>query len=156
MATQTKLQIGTARQRGTAFVLVLAITSLLVMLGITTTQLSRNEMQRNNLDQDQASVRLIALTGQDILHKRLDGSTAWRATAANGSWTYYGAIDGVALYYAFVDQIDGDVTNDATQPFLLYTLAVDGDSIRSYIVELVPDDSGNLTRNASSFRQAIF
>ena len=46
MAKQTKSHLRSARQRGTAFVLVLAITSMLVMLGITTTQLSRNEMKR--------------------------------------------------------------------------------------------------------------
>ena len=156
MAKQTKSHLRSARQRGTAFVLVLAITSMLVMLGITTTQLSRNEMKRNNMDQDQAAVRLMAMTGLDIMHKRLDGSTAWRATATNGQWTYFLRIDGVTMYYAFVDQIDGDMTNDNSQPFQLYSLAFDGSSMRIYVVEMTSDASGNLTRNASSLRQATF
>lgn len=145
-----------ARQRGTAYVLVLAITSMLVMLGITATQISRGEMKRNTLEQDQAEVRLLAISCQDILHKQLSGRLTWRASARDGKWTRFETIDGVTLYYAFVDQIDGDITNDYTQPFLLYTAAVDGDSARAYIVELVPDESGNLTRNASSFRQMVF
>jgi len=144
------------RSKGTALVLVLGITTLLVTLGITAVQISRGELKQNELEQDQAEVRIAAHCALDFIHKSLDGDTAWRSSAFDASWYYFTNFDGANIYYGYVDQIDGDVSNDATQPFMLYTLAIKGNSKRVYRVELIPDADGNLRRNDSTFEQGIF
>lgn len=144
------------RRRGTALILVLGITTLLVTLGIAATQIARGQLERNALEQDQAAARLAAQSTQDLIQKALDGQTTWRSTAVSGDWNTFATLDGVQLYYAYVDEVDGDLGNDTTQPFVLYSLAVSGDSKRCYRVELVPDSANNLRRNEPTFEQVVF
>lgn len=146
----------TRRRRGTAYVLALSITSMLIVLGITATQIARGAIEENELEHDQAEARTAALYAQDYIHKFLDGNTSWRANAPNANWSYFAQLHDVTMFYAYVDQIDGDITNDPTQPFMLYTLAVKGESRRVYRVEVVPDADGNLTRNLDKFEQVAF
>lgn len=145
-----------ARRRGTAYILVLAITSMLIVLGISATQIARGELSKHKLENDQVEARLAALSAQEYFHKQFSGSMTWRAGQPTGNWVYYQTVGGSRIFYAFLDQIDGDVTNDYSQPVLLYTMGITNDAIRAYRVELIPDDSGNLTRNAASFEQVTF
>ncbi len=144
------------RSRGTALVLVLGLTTLLVTLGIAATQIARGELKRNDLEHEQADARIAAQYTLDYIQKALDGNTSWRADATNETWSLFSHMDGVTTFYAYLDPIDGDVTNDASQPFLLYSLAVSGNSKRAYRVELTPDSEGNLKRNDATFEQVIF
>ena len=144
------------RSHGTALVLVLGMTTLLVTLGIAATHVARGELERNTLEQDQADARIAAQYTLDYIHKALDGDTSWRAGAVNDNWTLFATLHEVTLYYKYVDEIDGDITNDATQPFMLHAVAIKDNSRRLYRVELVPDASGNLKRNDSTFEQGTF
>lgn len=144
------------RQRGTAYVLVLAITSILIVLGIAATQIARGEIERNDLEQDQAKARIAAQYAMDYIHKLRNGDVTWRANVVNAQWRSFMNYNGVAIYSAYIDQIDGDMANDSGQPFLLYTAAVSGDSRRVYRVEMISDDAGNLTRNDETFEQIPF
>lgn len=144
------------RRRGTAYVLALAVTSMLVVLGIAATQIARGAIEQKGLEHDQAQARIAALYAQDYIQKLLDGDTAWRGAAPDGTWSLFAELHGVTLHYAYIDQADGDITNDPTQPFLLYTMAVKGASRRVYRVEMIPDENGNLTRNLDKFEQVAF
>jgi len=107
-------------------------------------------------EHDQARAGIAAKYTLDYIHKHLDGSTGWRASAPNGSLSLFTVIDDVWMFYTYVDQIDGNVNNDATQPFLVYAVAVVGDTNRCYRIELIPDEDGNLTRNVQSLDQVPF
>ena len=144
------------RRRGTAYVLALAVTSLLIVLGLTATQIARGELEQNSLEQDEAKARIAAHYTLDYIHKFLDGSIAWRGTAKHETWSYFAAIDDVMIFYGYQDQIDGDMTNDPAQPFMVYAMAISGDARRVYRVELISDADGNLTRNSSKFEQVTF
>lgn len=142
-------------QRGTAYVLVLAITALLVTLGLAANQLAQNQIERGESDHDLAKARLAALYTQDYVHKLINGSLTWRDGITSGNWRYFTMLDGVRIWFAYVDQIDGDLSNDYSEPFVLYTLAICGDAYRLYSVEFSADDAGNLTAIASTFRQEV-
>lgn len=141
------------RRRGTAYVLALALTSILIVLGIAATQIARGEMQKNTLEHDVVQARIAAHYTLDYIHKLLDDDADWRDGAQNKRWVFLRRIGDAYLYFAYYDQIDGDITNDYTQPFLLYVAAVVGDTRRVYRVELVPDEDGDLTRNTSTLQQ---
>jgi len=150
------------RQRGTVYVLVLAITSMLVVVGIAGSMLARSQVKQSVLQHNQSSARLAALSMLDITHKQLDGETSWRSVVADDTWdagTAFGSLDGgttfdqVTVQIKFVDELDGRIAGDDTQPFRVYARATAGDAVRIYSVELVPDASNNLTRIAHSMRQ---
>jgi len=48
----TQIQKNLRKQRGTAYVLVLSITTLLVTLGIAASQLAQSQIEQGNLDQE--------------------------------------------------------------------------------------------------------
>lgn len=144
------------RQRGTAYVLVLSITTLLVTLGIAATQIAQGQIEQVDLDQDLAQARLAAQVTQDIIHRRNSGTTTWRDGVSNATWYSLASLDGLSYFYAYVDPIDGDLSNNTTDPFVLYTLAFSGQAFRIYSSEYRVDEDGNWTRDASTFKQEVF
>ena len=144
------------RRRGTAYVLVLAITTLLVTLGLAATQLAKGQIEQGEAELDVARARVAAQTAQDLIHKGIDGGDSWRDGAATASWYLLGVFDGVRIWYAYIDQIDGDLSDDYSEPFLLYTMANVGSAYRIYSVEYTADEDGKLTRNAGTFKQEVF
>ena len=144
------------RQRGTAYILVLAITTLLVTLGLAAAQLAQGQIEQGDDALDQSKARLTALYMQDVFQKQHSGDLAWRDGVESGTWYYQTQVDDVRIYYAFVDQIDGDLDDDYSEPFLLYTLGLSGTSYRIYSAEYAADEDGNLTLNASTFQQQVF
>lgn len=153
---QQRLRNRGKRQRGTAYVLVLAITTLLVTLGIAATQLAQNQIKRGESEQDVAKARLAAQYTQDYLQKMHSEDETWRDGVLTARWYYFTNLDGVDIWHAYVDQIDGDLTDDYSEPFLLYTMARSGNAYRSFIAEYSADADGNLILYASSLRQAVF
>lgn len=144
------------RERGTAYVLVLAITTLLVTLGLAATQLAQGQIEQGESEQDVAKARLAAQYTQDYIHKLRTGDTTWRDGLLTSRWYYFTNLDGVDIWHAYVDQIDGDLADDYSEPFVLYTLARSGSAYRSYIAEYSADEDGNLTLNVSTLRQGVF
>ena len=144
------------RQRGTAYVLVLAITTLLITLGIAATQLAQNQIEQGDSKQGQAEARLAAQYTQDILHKRNSGDLTWRDGIVPEQWYPLAPMNGTKVYYSYIDPIDGDVEDDYSDPFVLYTLAQSGTNFRVYSAEYTADDAGNLTLKASTLKQEVF
>lgn len=145
----------TPKRRGTAYVLVLGITAMLVVMGISAAMLSRVTLEKNKLDENQAAVRLAAEVALDVTHKQLtliDAAT-WRAAATNDQWESRQTYADAAISVKFVDEIDGNLSNNTTDRFRLYTRAVRGDAVRIYSVEFVPDGEGGYDRLARTFRQ---
>jgi len=137
-----------ARQRGTAYVLVIGITSLLVVLGLAAAQITKRQTERNQLHISEAQARLNAEYVQGYIQKLYDGSMNWRDNVGDNQWAYFFTYEGVSMYYAFEDPIDGQMAGDYTQPFRLYTLAVAGEAQRLYSAEYMPDEDGRLTRTS--------
>jgi len=152
----TQHQRSLRKQRGTAYILVLSITTLLVTLGIAATQLAQGQIEQGNLDQDLAKARHAAMSFQDVICRRNTGSTTWRDGVTGTTWYQLPTQDSVNLFYAYKDPIDGDLRNNHTDPFVLYTLAYSGTAFRIYSAEYSVDVDGKWTRNTSTFKQEVF
>lgn len=143
-----------AARRGSAYLLVLGITTMLVVMGISGVLLGRVAVEESDLQQDQAIARLAAQVALDVTHKQLDLSgDTWRATTDDDQWQSARAYAGATIRVKFVDEIDGELDNDNTQPFRVYTQAQSGDAVRLYSVELIPLEGGGYKRNARTLRQ---
>ena len=142
-----------AAHRGTAYILVLGITTMLVVFGIAGAMVSRVTVQQCKLQQDLTRARLAAEVALDVAHKRIDGSTSWRSTVGNGTWSGCENLADAKVYLKYVDEYDGTIAGDNTQPFRLYAKALINNAVRVYSVEFVPDETGHLTRRPRSMRQ---
>ena len=152
----TQIQKNLRKQRGTAYVLVLSITTLLVTLGIAASQLAQSQIEQGNLDQDLAKARHAAMSFQDVISRRNTGSTTWRSGVTNSTWYQLPTQDSISLFYAYVDPIDGDINDDDADPFLLYTWAHSGTAFRIYSAEYSVDEDDEWARDASTFKQRVF
>lgn len=143
------------RQRGTVYVLVLGITTLLVAMGVAGAMLARVANERSNLEQDQAKARLLALSMFDIRHGQIDGYTLWRAFVTNDTWDGWQTLGDGQVRSKYLDEVDGDIKNwgGEDQPFRLYVEAQVGDAVRVYSQEFIVGDSNVLIRNPKSLRQ---
>lgn len=142
-----------ARQRGTAYILVLGITAMFVVIGIGGTLLGRIALQQSELEDDIAAAGLIAEAALDVMHKRIDGSTTWRSLVANNTWSGPETIGTAQVQFKFVDEIDANLSGNTNQPFRLYAKATVGRAVRVYSVEFCPDSSGGYRRNGRTFRR---
>lgn len=142
-----------AKERGTIYVLVLGVVMLLVVLGVAGVKVSQIKLERSGLQQDLAVATLVAENAIDVTHKQIDGTVTWRTGVGDNKWSEKLSYGGALVYVKYIDEIDGRMSDDPTQRFRLYTKAVVGEAVRVYSVEMIPDDSGNLTRNARTFRR---
>jgi hypothetical protein len=156
MRDRTRHNIQLRKQRGTAYVLVLAITTLLITLGIAATQLAQNQIEQGDNENGQAKARLAGQAALDIIHKRNTGDLTWRDGVVAEQWYPLGLVDDVYVYYAYLDPIDSDVEDDYADPVVLYTLAFTGNNYRIFSAEYTADDAGNLTLNGSTLKQEVF
>jgi len=142
-----------ANRRGSAYILVLGITTMLVVFGIGGAMIGRVTVEEGRLQEELIKARLAADVSLDVMHKRLDGATAWRGVVSDDTWSSSQTIADADVRFKYVDEFDGNLGNDNTQPFRVYAKAQVGDAVRVYSVEFVPDASNNLTRRPRSFRQ---
>ena len=142
-----------AGQRGTIYVLVLGITTLLVAMGLAGSMLARISVERTNLGEDQAKARLLAVSYLDYCHSRIDGYTLWRGTVSQNVWDTPEAFADGSAERMYIDEIDGDITNDNDQPFRLYVRVTVGNAVRAYSQEFIPGESDKLIRDPKSLRQ---
>ena len=124
----------TLRRRGTAYLLVLAVTSMLVALGVTSVMVGRIDVQSQRLEHDQAQARLIALGAIELVRYNLENTNTWRSGHPHDTWL--DPVDaGVGTYqYKLVDETDRDLTDDLDDPVRLYVMAGSGDATRVYSV----------------------
>lgn len=141
------------RRRGSAYILVLGITAMLVVMGIGSTLLSRVMLEQSGLEEDIAAAGLAAGAALDVVHKRIDGTTAWRSLVTNNTWSGVETYGQAQIQAKFVDEYDSDLSNDTSDSFRLYAKAVVGNAVRVYSIELKPDGSGGYTRDAKTLRR---
>lgn len=143
------------RQRGTVYVLVLSITSLLVVLGIASSMLARKHTRQSVLQHNQTSARLAAITALDYQHKMIDGDATWRNAVTDGVWSAGATYEDAVVQYKFIDEMDGSLVDSSAHPFRLYAKATVGDAVRIYSAEFIPDAANSYTRDPRTFRQEL-
>ncbi|MFK7789183.1 MAG: hypothetical protein AB8C95_06805 [Phycisphaeraceae bacterium] len=141
------------RQQGSAYVLVLGIVMMLVVLGIGSTLLSRVFLEQNQLGDDAVDAKFAAVSALDVMHKRIDGGNGWRSLVTNDTWTGGETYAQATVQYKFVDELDENLSNDATQPFRLYAKASVGNAVQVFSIEFSPDDTGGYRPDAKTIRR---
>ncbi|XAL98866.1 hypothetical protein OT109_14910 [Phycisphaeraceae bacterium D3-23] len=122
------------RQRGTVYLLVLVVTAMLVGIGVTAVMVGRIDVQGEALQDDMAQARQLGLGGLEVVRKRLESNSGWRSTYTNDVWSAPTVVgDGVCVF-KLVDEGDGSLLDDDTDPVRVYVKATVGSAVRIYSV----------------------
>ncbi len=125
------------RCRGSAYVLVLMVSVFVAVVGLSAMTAGRIQTRTANASQDAAKAGYYAQSMVDLgLYKAMT-TPGWRTTHTNDTWTPDYTWGEAIVTYKFVDEIDGDLANDPTQPVRLYGKTTVNNTVRIYSVKLL-------------------
>jgi len=144
------------KQRGTAYVLVLAITTLLVAMGVAGVMLARQNLKRSDLYVQQLQAAEESRNGLELVSYRVNGLGVglWRSIYTSGGWVNDSPAGQLTLSYMFVDENDGDLADDPAQDVRLYVRADYGKATRIYSMNFSAT-TGALVAQPDTFRQEL-
>ncbi|MFG0331478.1 MAG: hypothetical protein ACF8PN_16445 [Phycisphaerales bacterium] len=122
-------------RRGSAYVLVLMISMLVVVTGLGGLLTNRVRRQAQSTVRDMETARRLAISAIDLALLEV-ATTNWRSTRLNDTWTTPQPLGAGDISYKFVDEIDGILADDATEPVKLIGRGVIGSTIQMSSVRL--------------------
>jgi hypothetical protein len=130
-------------RRGGAYVAVLGVAALTTVIGMASMWSARTTHRTTTLTGDTARARHLAEAAVELALIAINSDSYWRDTVIDDDWSTPQACNGAQLSYKFVDEIDGDLSDDADQPFRVYGRADVGDAVRIVSVRVEPFDPGD-------------
>jgi hypothetical protein len=137
------------RRRGSLYVAVLSMALLITLIGVSATLATRVELRALVDTEAAAKADFGATSITDLALFWVSANTNWRTAYANNTWTAPLVADGMTLRYKLVDELDGNLANDPTQPVRLYAKAIVGVAVRMESVLCQPTGGWNLVTNGS-------
>jgi len=143
----TRSRRRTLRRAG-IYVAVLGVSMLVTLIGLSALLAVRVDQRTTDLIENAVKVDVQAQVAVDRAVFRLNNLANWRTAYTNDTWTVGQTFDGVTTSFKLVDEIDGNLANDANQPVRVYGRATVGDALRMYSLCVEPRVNRNLLANA--------
>ena len=124
------------RRRGFGYIAVLGIATIVSVIGLSALMTTRIELRAASQGEDAVTARLGASAAIELAVDTMAANANWRSTYSHDAWTSAFAVEDVAYSFKLVDEQDGDLANDRSQPVRLYGKATVGDAVRIYSVLL--------------------
>ncbi len=133
------------RARGSVYVLVLGVTAIVGIIGMSALLAVRLEHRGVAGRADAAQAQQLANAALQIVHARLAADPGWRNAHTSGQWSAYENIDGIGRFrFKLADEDDADPSNHEA-PVRLTAQAQVGRATRLVSVALQPTaDPSNL------------
>lgn len=128
----------TARRRGGVYVLVLGVSTMLGVVGLSAVVLARTNTREVVLERDLASASVLARSAVQLACARINADSAWRTTYISGTNITGIPLGAGQVNFRIVDEIDNNLSNNATQPVRVFGTARVGAAQRTYSVQLEP------------------
>lgn len=125
----------TSARRGSAYLLVLGVSMVVVMIGVTSSRLMRLRSANARLGEGEVRAEFLARSAADVVLKRLNLDDAWRDANSSGVWSGDEAIDGGTFRFMLMDE-DGSLGDDAGDRARLHVSATIGGATRIFSVEV--------------------
>ena len=128
-------------RRGSAYVLVLALSIIVTVLAATAIESSRVGIRASTAQRDASDAALIAQGGLDHLLQLIATTPEWRTVYGSspdvtGKLLQGGGFRGGSYTWELEDETDGDLFDDPTDPVRVRCTAVVGETSRTLSVEL--------------------
>jgi hypothetical protein len=130
---------------------------LVTILALASVAVVRNLSASVRTAQQVEKAGQITLSGARVMHLLLNRRSDWanwRSVHTSGQW-YHVSLGDETFYYRFVDETDGVLADDATQPVRLYVRTDMSDSRRVASVVLRPEAPENLLANGGFERGLV-
>lgn len=135
--THRQPQTRSARQRGTALVLVLGVTSIVGVIGMSSLLAVRLQHRDVQSRADAVAAQQFADSLLQVVHTRLSEDSFWRTNHTHDVWSADEAIAvGGTFRYTLRDESDGYLADDSNDPARLVVRVAFGDAVRLASVEL--------------------
>ncbi len=124
-------------RRGTAYLLVLAVTMIVATLGLGALLAVRGEARITSAAGDIAEVRLYALSAIELGRLWISKDSNWRSNRSQGVWATGQPIGSGSFTLEVTDPIDGNLANRPHDPVVMKATAVKGQARQILQVALV-------------------
>lgn len=144
-----------SRERGGVYLAVLGASMIISVLGVAGLY-AVNLQARISVNSNNAMRAAIASeSGIDYARLQMTLLPGWRTEIKHDSWTTPIPFDGGTLAFKVVDETDGSLTNNNTDPVRIHGKATFGKAVRIQSVQLLPDGSGIMRPVAGTWRQEV-
>ncbi len=125
-------------RRGSTYVLVLGGSIVLMVVGMSALALARVQARSTAVNVEVTQARFYADAVLEIVMHRLADDSTWRSSLTHDVWTTPEVLGDLTFSYKLVDEGDGNLADDTTEPVRCYARAQLGDAVRLVSVELTP------------------
>ncbi len=128
--------------RGSIYVTVLGVTTMVVMIGLTAVYVGRVQARSATTSNDFAQARIYARSGIELAMMAIANDPYWRTNLGNGVWFSGKPIGNGTFTLSVADPIDGDVATGQSDPVVLTSTGIKGAA--KYIVSTRVDVGARL------------
>lgn len=141
-------------RRGTAYLLVLMVSLLVTVIGLSSLLESRVQRRASEAAADLIAARSYALSAIEVGLWQIDNWSTWRSNWTTGWLPTNQTIGDGTLSLEAVDPIDGDLKNNTTDPVVLTGIGMKG-AARHKMQVTVEFDTGEPQFAAGSWKQVV-
>jgi len=127
-----------ASRRGSAYLLVLGASMLIVTVGVSAVMISKQRTAAAILRSEAMRARAGALAGMSMALELADDDVMWRSAHVDAPKCFVSSLDGVSIRVLASDPSDGVLDDDWTDPVLLRSVANIGGGARTYEASFKP------------------
>ena len=127
-----------ASRRGSAYLLVLGASMLIVTVGVSAVMISKQRTAAAILRSEAMRARAGALAGMSMALELADDDVTWRSAHVDAPKCFVSSLDGVSIRVLASDPSDGVLDDDWTDPVLLRSVANIGGGARTYEASFKP------------------
>lgn len=129
----------TTQRRGSVYLLVLGLSMLVTVIGLGSVAVSRLTARTVSEGKDFTDARMLAFSAAEHAFTRINADTNWRTTF-NGQ-TIQMSLGRGTFSWHITDESDGNLTDDPTEAFTIWTTGTVGRASYSMKVHMVPGSS---------------
>ncbi len=131
-----------SRRRGSAYVLVLGISMLVMVIGLSAIMVARVEARGAELSRDYAQARLYAHSAIEYGFQKVRDDSNWWNGVARASWLTDQPFGDGTISLDVIVAPDGNGQADGTDPAMLIATGIMGDARHMVQVEFMPVTGG--------------
>ena len=121
-------------ERGGIYIAVLGASAIVMTIGLAAITSSRIQLKSAAGNQDISINLTHAQSAANLALSTFQKSDGWRTSLTNNVWSSVYKIDGLQFKIKVVDEIDGKLSNNTTDPARLYVRSVQGNS--TYLISV--------------------
>jgi Tfp pilus assembly protein PilX len=132
-----------ARRRGGIYIAVLVAVLIVTLIGLAGLQSARIDRRAAAANEDAIRARFAARSYAEVIFQRLQADSSWRSSYTNNTWSASEPLDSGQVKFKLVDDADGDLADDSTEPFRIQTQAAYGSATRGMSISVQPANAGS-------------